>query len=568
MDSVVLELTRQCYHLFDTDSSDAFFATTKKLKQIYMERGQMDSYYVIRHNEILYESDHGQPYQAIKEAEKLKEELEKDESSPVALAYLALGNIYESRGNYRLAMRHYQDALNTVKANDTIWAPQIYGQIVSATLTRDTKLAWKWNERLGANCTHPYYEKLYLGFKGQIHFFRGEKEQFFATKQKLDELPASTSSVYTFGSYVIALMEAACLGKYEEALQMLEQDSQDYDNIRRFDIRIRIYEMMGLSELALKETYKRRDMRDSLNNDIILANISDINNNKGMAKLNEKVAKEHQLWMGTIIVLLMTTLGLFFSRYFTHRRHQKKIESQKDLLEVALEEAKESDRRKGMFIQHISHEIRTPLNIINGYIQIVANPEIELEKEERASLLRDIDVNTMAITDIVDDLLEISQDDNKERYPKNDIIPVNALCQRVLRSAEKSNMGRLKLCFRTNLTNDFTIKSNKEGIRRILRQLLNNSMKFTKEGQIELCVYGSADKNVYFTVTDTGSGIPEDMHEKVFELFYKLDDFKPGLGIGMPMSRKIAELLDGTLSVGKHYQDGACMVLCIPMNNE
>lgn len=566
IDSAILELTRQHYRLFDTDSADAFAAVTDQLKQMHLEKGDKSHYYSLRHNEVLYEADHGQPYLAIKNANLLLEEMEGDPNAPVAIGHLALGTIFESRGNYRIAMRYYQEALDKVKANDTIWLPLVYIQIVLVNITHDTNLAWQWNERLGHSIAiSPRYKKLYLNFKGQIYFFTGEKEKFFETKRELDKFsPESTG--YNYGDYVISVMETAFRGKYNEALKMLEQPSQDYDEVKRSDIRIRIFEMMGQYDLAMKETDILRDLRDSLNNDITFESINEINASAGMVKLNEKTAREQELWMMTIIVLMLVAFGLLISRYFTHRRYQKKVEKQNKQLEIALAEAKESDRMKGVFIQHISHEIRTPLNIINGYTQIVANPEIELEKQERDTLLKDIDVNTTAITDIVDDLLELSQEEDANRYPRNEQVAVNELCRRLMKRAEKKNSNHLKLHFQTNLTDDMTILSNREGLWRILRQLVNNSLKFTEQGLIELTVYKSTDnKHIYFTVTDTGVGIPDQMHDQVFEHFYKLDDFKQGLGIGLPMSRKIANLLGGTLTIGRNYHDGARFVLCIPI---
>ena len=567
LDSAFINLYRHYYQLYDTDNVKEFNKISDRIKQIYVEKNDIPSYYSIRQNEIRYYADHGQAYMAIKKANEVLEEMKDNGVMMYNLVYLSLGYIFDLRGNYRTAIHYYEEALNNVEPNDTIGKAQIYDQLASVNLTYDLDMAWKWNEQLGDIITpSTLYYKLYLVRKGQIFFFKGEKEQFMEVKHELDNFSTTSSDTYHYGDHVMKIMECAFMGQYEEALNLLDQKSQDYGDIRRCDIRSRIYNMMGAKELALRETIIRRDLRDSLNNDLIFENINEINTAAGIARLNEKANQERELWLMTVIILMLVALGLLISRYLTHRRYQKKVESQNEQLEVALDEAKESDRMKGLFIQHISHEIRTPLNIITGYAQIIANPEMELAKEERENMMQTINQNTIAITDIFDDLLEISQDESKDRYHRNDQILVNRFCRGLMEKAERIKPGHLKLCFQTNLPDDFTIQSSKSGIWRILKQLLNNALKFTEQGQIELAVCGSsADEQIRFTVTDTGVGIPEEQQEQVFENFYKVDTFKQGLGIGLSMSRKIAELLGGSLTIDKEYHGGTRFILIIPV---
>ena len=269
--------------------------------------------------------------------------------------------------------------------------------------------------------------------------------------------------------------------------------------------------------------------------------------------------------MIVVILVLVVAVALLISRHFIRRHYQKKIVKQKEQLAIALDEAQESARMKTAFIQHVSHEMRTPLNIINGYTQLIADPKYELSTEERNTLLQAIDQNTLAITSTINDLLEISHGSSKERYQRDDRIVVNDFCRGVLAYAYRRDNGRLEFVFNSSLPDDYIIYSNNDGIERILRQLLKNSLKFTEKGKIELSVCESADgESVNFVVTDTGIGIPEEHHSQVFEEFYKVDSFKQGLGVGLPMSRKIAIRLGGTLTIDKDYKDGTRMILTIP----
>ena len=115
------------------------------------------------------------------------------------------------------------------------------------------------------------------------------------------------------------------------------------------------------------------------------------------------------------------------------------------------------------------------------------------------------------------------------------------------------------------LDQDFTLRTNKIALKKILNQLMKNALKFTKEGEIELKIRErAANGGVEFTVTDTGIGIDKKYHEKIFERFYKVDTFKQGLGLGLTMSRKMAELLGGSLDIDDSYKKGARFVLILP----
>lgn len=564
-------LYKKYYETFNTGSVEEFYDISQQIQDYYLAQGNLDAYYIMRQNEILFDAEHGMSYKAITKANKMLEDMKKSKIKRYERVYNALGAVFESRGNYRMAVHYYQQALDNVPPKDSATVAYLCSQLTAANITLNPEKAAEWNERLAKmSAPNSYNYKSYLAFKAQIYFFKGEKENFFKAKQEYDDFVAKSqgnANANKSGEHVLKVMAAAFNGNYDKALELLKQDSQDYDELKGCDIRTKIYLMMGNSDLALEEANKRRDVRDSLNSDLLFNNINEINTAAGVIKLSEEAAQERERWMGTAVVLLFVALGLIISRYLIHKRYQSRILKQNEELEIALDEAKESERMKSIFIQHISHEIRTPLNVITGYAQIIANPAFELETGERNRMLEAIGQNTVAITDIVNDLLEISQEESKERYRRNDEIAVNEFCRLIMENNEGTNKEQLKLVFQTSLPDSFTIKSNKVGIKRVLRQVLNNALKFTEEGQVELSVYESADGgSIHFAITDTGVGIPEEEHEHVFESFYKVDSFKQGLGIGLSISRKIATLLGGTLNIDKEYHNGTRMILTIPIN--
>ena len=419
-DSAYMALYHHYYQLFDSDSVAEFYEVSAQLQQRFLEKGNLLSYYKIWQNEIFYDADHGETYKAITKANALLEDMNNSKTKHYELPYMSLGYIFETRGTYRIAIHFYQEALDNIDRTDSTGLAHIYSQLAGINLTRNTEMARQWTAKLEHMISSDsLYYKTLLTLKGGIYFFDGERDNFFRTKREFDAYSARTSALDNNGEHIMKVMECAFLGQYDEAQKLLNDDVQDYDKIRRCDILIRIYEMMGQIDLALEEADRRRDLRDSLHNELLFNNLNELNAAVSVAKISEKSAKDREYRLNIVILLLLVALGLFISRYITRRSYQKKIEKQNKKLEIALNEAKGSERMKDIFIQRIGTDIRTPLNVITGYAQIITNPEFELEKEEREQMMQAITQNTVEITNIVNDLLTISQEESKEQ-PRDD----------------------------------------------------------------------------------------------------------------------------------------------------
>ena len=109
----------------------------------------------------------------------------------------------------------------------------------------------------------------------------------------------------------------------------------------------------------------------------------------------------------------------------------------------------------------------------------------------------------------------------------------------------------------------FTLKSNAAAIQKILSRLMNNALKFTEHGSVTMKL-GIQNEGVKIEIEDTGIGIPPEHQQKIVERFYKVDTFKQGIGLGLTVARRTAELLDGTLSLDSTYTTGARFVLTLP----
>ena len=210
--------------------------------------------------------------------------------------------------------------------------------------------------------------------------------------------------------------------------------------------------------------------------------------------------------------------------------------------------------------------MRTPLNIISGFSQILTNLGMSESKEERQHMAFMMQKNCHQITSLIDEMLELSlTESSDESIPKYDDVNINSM----IRDLIQENMGlvdsKIKLQFDTTLSENFNLHTNKTTLKRIINVLLDNAIKNTSEGSITLKAT-AVGVNLILAIEDTGKGIPAEHAGQIFERFYKVDAFKEGLGLGLPLCRKLVERLDGTVSLDTTYKGpGARFVVTLPL---
>ena len=566
--------------LFSThnpDSVRAFYHLSDQLKEEAKKRHDMEHYYELLMNEITYEAGRGRHISAIKKANSIMDDIQNDAkvgSEYYSHIYKSLGSIYEHRGNYQMANYYYDLALNHIapKTHAKLSAEQhnlkgnLYASLARVNLYYAINESWRWNELLGKEFgDDPYFQKPYLSHKARLHFYRHQIDSFLIVKHQFDDLVKGPHAPqYDYGEQRLNLMEDAVSGRVTRALHLI--DSIVERDPMTLNAAMRIHDAIGRKDLALEDAYRWVHLQDSLNSEMVNSNLSELNVMLGTDKVQREAAQERIRLMLFIIALLAIVVLLLVARQVTRANHLRQIEQKNKELERALDEAKESDRMKTAFVQHVSHEMRTPLNIITGNAQLIATPGFELSDDDREQLLHGINEHTVAITTIVNDLLEMSLTNTKGRYTRDDLIAVNELGRLALSAKEAKNNGRLELKFTTTLPDDFIIKSNQGGIERILVHLLGNALKFTEQGTVELAARQTDDGTcIQYIVTDTGIGVSPELQEKIFEHFYKIDQFKQGMGIGLSMARKVANGLGGMLTLDPSYTSGARFVLTIPV---
>ena len=342
----------------------------------------------------------------------------------------------------------------------------------------------------------------------------------------------------------------ACMGKTDEAVELAKKNLGEDSG----EVITKIYEMAGRWKEAYESLRKETAANDSVNNVVLINSMAGVREQLTLHDVERKTTRNRMIAL-TIGIFLLGMLAAAMSYIvFARRRHMRQLKK-------AYDHALESDKTKSAFVRNVTHDVRTPLNIINGFAQVIADPALDAGPEERKHIAEMMQKNTQLITSLVDEILELSLNENSpEAVAKDDNVEVNDLLRDLLQENEYKVGKAIKLQFESTLNDDISLQTNEAMLKRVINLLLDNAIKYTKEGSITLKACGD-DQQVTLAVEDTGSGIPADAAEHIFERFFKVDTFREGLGLGLPLCRTIITRLGGTVDLDTSYQSGSRFVV-------
>ena len=256
----------------------------------------------------------------------------------------------------------------------------------------------------------------------------------------------------------------------------------------------------------------------------------------------------------------------FISKYINEITDvNAEIEKRNEDLMIANEQAQKALESKTAFMQDVTHQVRTPLNILIGFSQVIRTDHHSIPDEEMVMILDAMQENSQNIKGIINKLLMASYFESTTSLEKEDVVVCNDLCQQVQASVKVKCPDTVTLRFETSVADSFCIKTHQDIVSKILKQMLDNANQFTKSGTITLSCQVNDDQTVGFAVADTGIGIAKEDQSRIFVQFTKLDYFSEGLGLGLTLCRRGAELLGGRFDLDRNYQGGARFVLTLPV---
>ncbi len=341
--------------------------------------------------------------------------------------------------------------------------------------------------------------------------------------------------------------------RYENAKKEKELAQSKEENLR-------LLQKNEIYEIKLRSTIQLSIVLSFLLIAILLLVVIYFRLNKFKSRLNKKLERK----------VKERTLELEASnqRLINEIEEKNRVEKR---LQIARKQAEESDRLKSAFLANISHEVRTPMNVILGFSEL-------LEKEckltsELASYTKTIKDGTRQLLNIINDIVDISKLDSGSLKLKETEFDLNELLDDMYKVFTADNevfdSKGIHVFVSKGLQNDEAIIiTDKLRLRQVLTNLVNNGLKFTKQGYVEFGYLLRNDQMLEFYVKDTGIGITQEKQKEIFNRFIQLENSNTrnygGTGIGLSISKELIELLGGNIWVNSQSGKGSTFRFTLP----
>ena len=568
----VSEMNRQFRKLYEAGNDSAFYQYAHEFEEYLKSTGDWKTYYVTKTTEGFYDIRQKNLFRAIRTAEYLDADIRRNKD--VDYYYLPtslMGNVYRVSHDSRRAERYFVQALDEADDRDPKFTMFVQRFLAQMFCIKDSAKAIGYvtqSERLAEKTKDKGALTLSKAIKIYIQFLNGNQADFEDTYREYEQLRQQGDTA--INHQYDRLVEIARLtfdGAYQTALDKLREGRVGVDSLL---VAASIYGQAGDITGSIQAMRHKVFEMDSVFSDVQDAHYDQLATGRTLmrtreeATANKRAVKRLTNWIMIIIVV-------FLIIYLMGRRRLMRIIWKKNKkLVVALERAEESNRMKSAFINNMSHEIRTPLNAIGGFSSVLCQSGIDLSEEEKENMRERISYNVDLVTTIVNEVLEFSKSESEKiRLPDSDMqdVIVNDLCRQLLHSKADDSNDRVETRFITDVADDFTVRTHPSTVNRILTHIFENAEKFTEKGHIELrCEHDKAAGQIRLIVEDTGVGIKPEDRDRIFDLFEKAaDNFKEGIGLGLPICRRLASSIGAEITIDPDYTDGSRFILSIPV---
>ncbi|MEM0541061.1 ATP-binding protein [Flavobacterium sp. j3] len=312
---------------------------------------------------------------------------------------------------------------------------------------------------------------------------------------------------------------------------------------------------LQLNDSILYDIHTKIGVKDlnSFKNSETLKQIEQLDKEKKSYEKEQKFSKI-VLILSISLVIILTFLSTILYKNNIIRRRSNKLLQEKNLeLQIAKENAEKASKARADFLSTVSHELRTPLNAINGITHLLLEDK---PKKSQLSYLNSLKFSGNYLLNFINEILEINRiDSNKIEIEYIDFNLKKLLLdiKSSMNEIATSNQNKFVLDFDENIPE--TLKGDTTKLSQIFINLINNALKFTKNGQVKviakLVESTSEFSKISFAIKDTGIGIPKEKQESIFDSFsqgsIEINRKYGGTGLGLTIVKKLVDLLDGVI---------------------
>ena len=468
----------------------------------------------------------------------LEGERKLDSKLGMAINYANLGTLFERKKQFDSAMVYYGESMR---------------------LNSEVK------SKLGVSLCHTHF--------GQVYEKRQMIDSAIVQYNLAYDVIKGDRDLWHILASTLALARVYIIkGSMDKAWGLLcdaEKTAEEINSLRHLaqvsKLKYQWFEKKGDNAKALEYYIRNRKFEDSLNNEENTSRIQNLRvDYERQSKQYEINLLEneltHQKLESTRILIAVTFVAivLLVIWIITLIRGRRQLKKANDEIAEAYQQTKKALEVKTAFMKSMKHEIRTPLNGIMGFSQLLSSM---YTADEQAHQMTDvIEKQSMLLAKIIDDILEIADADTVK--PKIENCAIDEIVESSMATARQVVNADVAFAYKPFSTG-VVISTDSHILQTILVKVLDNAAKFTKQGSITVLTK-QIEHGISFIVEDTGSGIPADKTETVFDQFTKLDEFSQGTGMGLTLCRTIIQKLNGKIFVDTSYSGGCRMIIEIP----
>ncbi|MDW7695859.1 tetratricopeptide repeat-containing sensor histidine kinase [Flammeovirgaceae bacterium SG7u.111] len=507
----------------------------------------------------------------------------------IAIAYSAIGTVYKVEGNFETALKFLNLAISHLrKVNDAKNLARSLmntGELYRTNHILDTALLYF--QEAGDLYQQLDY-KLGTAYNiGNIGLVYAEQGKHTLAEEYIAK---STAVLEELGDRYPIAVYSTCMsdiywerGEWDKAFayahlsHKIGVEEGLKEQIRDASLKLsELYGEAGDYQQAFEYHKQYVSYRDSLNNEDNIRKMADLRTKYEVAQkqvevdILEKDKKIQQLlWVAlTIITILISTLAIVF-----YRRGHKKIKINKILSEQKEELAAQRDQldqlnhTKDRFFSIISHDLRSPVNGINGLVELIKMYMETKNYDELDVMVKNIDKSSTHLSFLLDNLLDwaINQQGEFPYHPEQ--INLKATAEEIIGIFQDSARAK-ELNLVIDIEEDVSVWADKNSVMTIIRNLVNNAIKFTlRNGTITIKGYPNGEF-VFVKVIDTGIGIPQDKMDSLFLLKEKKStggtNGEKGLGLGLRLAFEFAEMNKGSIKVESVVRQGTTFTVSLP----